>query len=223
MTPPKNSFCFAPKFNHPHQGDATGAFHPYMDAFHKLYSKGGSVAALKFDNHAAAKSEFKTFTTEIEHAVTVARCQLDALVYFGHGWPTGMVSADIYTGSIPAFADLIRRNCARGVKIILYACLCGAKNTPGGNFAERLAKELTDIQAEVLAHENAGHTTTNPNVYRFMGIKPPLPVAPSGRFAAFDKLLKAECIDKKPRGNNAFWARYPFMTAAEIEAEVRAY
>jgi hypothetical protein len=223
VKPPTNSFCFAPAFNHPHQGDAVGAFHPYMEAYDRLYSKNGTVATLKFDNHAAAKSEFKTLMTQIEHAVMAARSQIDALVYFGHGWPTGMVSADIYNGSIPAFADLIRRNCAKGVKVILYACLCGAKSAPGGSFAARLAKELTDVQAEVLAHDNAGHTTTNPNVFRFVGIKPPIPVAPAGRFTAFDKILKAESIDKKPRGNNAFWARYPFMTDAEVEAEVRAY
>ena len=48
-------------------------------------------------------------------------------------------------------------------------------------------------------------------------------VAPPAKFHAFDKLLKTESIDKKPRGNNAFWARYPFMTDAEIDAEVSAY
>jgi hypothetical protein len=223
MIPPKNSFCFAPKFNHPNQGDATGAFHPYMEAFEKLYSKNGTVATLKFDNHATAKSEFNALMTDIQHAVMVARSQLDALVYFGHGWPTGMVSADIYNNAIPTFADLIRKNCAHSVKVILYACLCGAKNAPGGSFAARLANELTDVQAEVYAHDNAGHTTTNPNVYRFFGIRPAVLVAPPAKFHAFDKLLKTESIDKKPRGNNAFWARYPFMTDAEIDAEVSAY
>ena len=50
MTPPSNSFCFAPMFNHPpHKDekgvvhasyDATGAFHPYMAAYEKLYRGG---------------------------------------------------------------------------------------------------------------------------------------------------------------------------------------
>ena len=134
--------------------------------------------------------------TQIEHAVTAAQSQLDALVYFGHGWPSGMASADIYNRSIPAFADLIRKKCAMGVKVTRSACLRGAMSAPGGRFAARLARELVDVQAEALAIENAGHTTANPNVFRFVGVKPPMSIAPAGRFTAFDRMLKAETIDK---------------------------
>lgn len=233
MTPPKNSFCFAPQYNHPpHRDkagvlhtshDATGAFLPYMEAFRKLYSAGGAVAALKFNNHAAPKSEFKAILTEIDHAFNVSKSQLDAVVYFGHGWPTGMVSADIYDPSIPDFAKLIRLNCARGVKIVLYACLCGQVSAKGGCFAARLAAELSDMEAVVYAHDNAGHTTTNPNIYRYTGNKPGVAVAPAGMFHSFNVLLKTECLDKKPKGNSAFWARVPFMTDDEIAAEVKSY
>jgi len=229
---PTNSFCFAPVHNHPpHKDkagvmhpsyDATGAFLPYMEAYRKLYSDAGTVKTLAFNNHASAKSEFQTILTEINHAVSAAHAQLDALVYFGHGWPTGLVSADIYTPSIPDFAQLIRANCAPGVKIVLYACLCGQKSAKGGCFASQLASELSDVQATVFAHDNAGHTTTNPNIYVYSGNKPGLPVAPPGMFGAFDKLLKAESLDRKPKGNTAFWARVPFMTPDEIAAEVKS-
>ena len=233
MTPPTNSFCFAPLFNHPgHRDksgvmhasyDATGAFHPYMDAYAKLYGTAGKVATLKFNNHAPASDEFNAILTQIQHAVTAADAQLDAFIYFGHGWPTGLVSADIYTNRLSELAKLIRANCVPGVTIVLYACLCGKRDTQGGCFAARLALELSDMQATVFAHETAGHTTTNPYVYRFSGNKPPEAVAPSGMFQSFYKLLKAECIDTKPRGNSAFWARMPFMTDDEIRAEVGNY
>ncbi len=233
MTPPKNSFCFAPVHNHPpHRDkagvmhasyDATGAFLPYMDAFGKLYSTTGTVTALKFNNHAAAKAEFTVIGTDIAHAVNAAKNQLDAVVYFGHGWPTGMISADIYNPSIPAFAKLIRANCVRGVTIVLYACLCGELKAKGGSFAARLASELIDMQAVVYAHDTIGHTATNPNIYRFCGNKPPVPLAPAGMYNSFYTLIKAECLDKKPKSNTAFWARLPFMTDDEIAAEVKSY
>jgi hypothetical protein len=229
MITPQNSFCFAPLHNHWRRGDlkpqydATGAFHPYMEAYKKIYSGKGRVATLKFDNHAAASSEFSTIRKQIEHAVNVADSQLDAIVYFGHGWPTGLVSADIYNDHLDSFADLIRRNAVQGVKVILYACLCGNLKAKGGSFAARLASQLSDLNAEVYAHDNAGHTTTNPNMYRFVGVRPPEPVAPKGYFQSFDKMLKAESIDRNPRHNSAFWARMPFMDAGEIAAEVKGY
>ena len=160
---------------------------------------------------------------QINHAVSVADAQLDALVYFGHGWPTGLVSADIYTDKLTAFAKLIRANCVPGATVVLYACLCGKRDTQGGCFAARLAGELTDMQVTVYAHETAGHTTTNPYVYRFTGNKPGVAVAPAGKLKAFNKLLKAESIDAKPRSNTAFWARMPFMTDQEISSEVGGY
>src|SRR5258708_5661594 len=56
---PRNSFCFAPKFNSPSRVDATGAFLPYMEAFARLYGGGhGRAATLPFDNHANAPTEF---------------------------------------------------------------------------------------------------------------------------------------------------------------------
>jgi hypothetical protein len=133
------------------------------------------------------------------------------------------VSADIYTNRLSEFANLIRANCVSGVTVILYACLCGKRDTKGGCFAALLANELNDMQATVIAHETAGHTTTNPYVYRFVSNRPPVAIAPPGQLRAFTKLLKAESIDAKPRGNNAFWARMPFMTDDEIKDEVDGY
>jgi len=230
MNPPNNSFCFAPMFNsamrgHPlgtdgkvlMQHDATGAFHPYMAAFERMYSQGdGTVTTLKFDNHAKAAVEFQA----ISHAMAAAPAQLDAIVYFGHGWPTGLVSADIYCDQIPDFASLIRQNCVQGVTIVLYACLCGKVNHPGGCFASRLANALSDVEATVYAHHDAGHTATNPHLYRYCGSGLGKLVAPPDKTKEFNRLLKTECLDHKAKGGSAFWARVPFMDDDEIAAEV---
>jgi hypothetical protein len=109
------------------------------------------------------------------------------------------------------------------VKVVLYACSCGRRSATGGSFASRLANELADMQAEVYGHDNDGHTTTNPNIYRYCGSRPGVPLAPPGMHHAFDVLLKAESIDRKPKGNTAFWARMPFMTDEEIADEVSGY
>ncbi len=229
MAGPSNSFCFAPTFNHPgHRDksgvfhpsyDATGAFLPYMKAFYDFYISTGLVSTFAFNNHASAAGELH----DIAHAMSAAPSGLDAVVYFGHGWPTGLISADVYTPDIPKLAKLIRGNCSPGVKIVLYACLCGDMSAKGGCFAANLAAELSDMQAEVFGHSKAGHCATNPYIYRFVGSQPGVPLAPAGMFHKFDTLLKAECLDTKPRHNNAFWARIPFMRDDEIAAEVKGY
>src|SRR6185312_17326187 len=64
---PRNSFCFAPKFDSPQRHDATGAFLPYMEAFRRLYGGGhGRVATLPFDNHANADAEFASISAAFD-------------------------------------------------------------------------------------------------------------------------------------------------------------
>jgi hypothetical protein len=214
---PRNSFCFAPKFDSPQRHDATGAFLPYMEAFRHLYGGGhGRVSTLPFDNHATAASEFATISAALDQIPG----KLDAIVYFGHGEPFGMVSSDIYAKDIEKFAQLIKRKCVHGARVVLYACSCGKFNYPGGSFAARLAVALREIEAVVFGHDNVGHTVTNANIYRYTGRGLGAAVAPTGKFTAFDRMLKAESLDQKPKGNNAFWARIPFMTPDEIRAEV---
>jgi hypothetical protein len=214
---PANSFCFAPKFDSPNRHDASGAFLPYMEAFRQLYGGGrGRVATLPFDNHACPEAEFAAISAGFEQIPG----KLDAIVYFGHGEPFGMVSSDIYNQDIQKFAQLIKRKSVHGVRVVLFACSCGKFDYPGGSFAAKLATALSDIEAVVFGHDNVGHTVTNANIYRYTGGSRGVAVAPTGKFKAFDRMLKAESIDLKPRGNNAFWARMPFMTPDEVRAEV---
>src|SRR5262245_20546646 len=122
------------------------------------------------------------------------KAQLDAMVYFGHGSPRGLISADIYNGSIPAFAHQVRRNCAPGAKI-LYACDCARRNAPGGSFAARLAHELSDIRAEVYGHDDRGHITTNPNLYRYLWCQAGCGGLAAGSTSGVQEGPEAECPD----------------------------
>ena len=131
-----------------------------------------------------------------------------------------MVSSEIYGKDIQKFAHLIRRKCVHGVTVVLYACSCGKIDYPGGSFAAKLAVALRDMGATVFGHHNVGHTTTNANLYRYSSDGRGVLVAPIGKFTAFNRMMKAESIDEKPRGNTALWARVPFMTPDEIRAEV---
>jgi hypothetical protein len=188
-----------------------------MEAFGQLYGGGnGRVATLPFDNHAPPQAEFAAITAGFEQISG----KLDAVVYFGHGEPLGMVSSDIYHWDIQKFAQLIKRKSVHGVRIVLFACNCGKFDYPGGSFAAKLAMALSDIDAVVFGHYDVGHTVTNPNIYRYSGGGRAVAVAPTGKLKAFDRLLKAESIDQKPKGNTAFWARMPFMTPDEVRAEV---
>jgi glyoxylase-like metal-dependent hydrolase (beta-lactamase superfamily II) len=188
-----------------------------MEAFRQLYGGGhGRVATLPFDNHASPASEFAAISAGFEQIPG----KLDAVIYFGHGEPFGMVSSDIYDQDIQKFAQLIKRKCVHGVRVVLYACNCGRVDHPGGSFAAKLATALSDIEAVVFGHDDVGHTVTNAHIYRYSGGGRGVAVAPTGKLIAFDRMLKAESLDQKPKGNNAFWARMPFMTPAEVRAEV---
>jgi hypothetical protein len=212
---PKKAICLAPKLNSPQRMDATGAFLPYMEAFRRLYWPLARVTTLPFDNTASAAARFAAITAAFHQASG----KLDTVVYLGHGEPYGLVSAHIYFEELRKFAELIKATCVHGVRVLLYACSSGKVDYPGGSFAARLAQALDDIGGVVFGHDNVGHTCTNANLYRYSGFARARLVAPPGKFAAFDRLLKAECLDKKPKSTE-FWARTPFMTSEEIGAEV---
>ena len=234
MTPPKKSFCFAAKFNTPahsfesphgappipHGGeapphkmahDATAVFLPYMYRFKELYSQGGGqVTTMEFNNQAKPAERYSA----ISHALTCAPSGLDAVAYFGHGFPHGMASAHIYDANIDAFARLLESKCNPGVKIILYACSCGRRGEINGCFAAKLANRLSGLGAQVFGHDVAGHAATSYTVFRYPG---GVQVAPPGTYGgngAFKRALK--------KHGSTLWARFPFMTAAELAAEVRA-
>jgi hypothetical protein len=203
---PVNSFAFAPLHDSPPDvhnplgHDATGKFHHGLDAWRQIYGgHGGRVTTLKFDNHARAPLRRR----EIMAAMSAVVGTLDAIAYFGHGSPNSMASASVGRHDIPQFAAAVRAKSQRGVIIALYACDCGRAN----GFAEALQAALADIEAVVFAHPVFGDSVNNPAVVRFPG---GARVHPQGRFGEWATRLRVSNL----------WARFPFMTAEEIVADL---
>jgi hypothetical protein len=78
-------------------------------------------------------------------------------------------------------------------------------------FAQKLAAKLSDLNAVVFGHLSAGHAFTNPQVRRFPGGSG-IRVCPDGYVQGWIRAL----------ANTDLWARFPFMTTAEIQAELSA-
>jgi len=203
---PVNSFAFAPLHDsppdthNPHGHDATGKFHHGLDAWRHIFGgHGGRVATLKFDNHARPPRRRR----EILAAMGAVTGALDAIAYFGHGSPNAMSSASIGRQDIPELAAAVRAKSQRGVVIALYACDCGRAD----GFAQILQESLADIGAVVFAHPVFGDSVSNPAVVRFPGGER---VHPHGRFSEWSGRLRTSNL----------WARFPFMTAEEIVADL---
>ena len=207
MTPPTNTFIFAPLLNqppdtaNPHGNDATGAFQPGADQFQAFSRQTGDAAKLLFNNHASDRARLN----EIVHVMQTTPGRFDAVVYFGHGIKDLMVSAGIGQGFLDEFVTALRGNCTSGAKIILYACSCGA---PGG-IAGQIADKLSDLSVTVYSHATAGHAFLNPMVRKF----------PGGTRVAPPDCIPAWLAAFRDTSND-LWKRFPFMTADEIHDEL---
>jgi hypothetical protein len=203
---PANSFAFAPLHDSPPDAhnplghDATGKFHHGLDAWRSVFGgHGGRVTTLKFDNHARPALRRR----EIVAAMSAVVGTLDAIAYFGHGSPQSMASASFGMRDIPGLAAAVRAKSQRGLTVALYACDCGREN----GFGQALQAALADIDAVVFAHPVFGDSVNNPAVVRFPGGQR---VHPPGRFREWTGRLRTSNL----------WARFPFMTAEEIVADL---
>jgi len=153
------------------------------------------------------------------------------VVYFGHGWPSALLSIEVGPKSLPILANKIRSKCNVGVTVVLYACLAGDWKSPhcfelnGRNacFASHLAQALSGQEAVVIAHSTAGHATTNAHVHRFWGSRHE-PMVPGGMVGLLHQRLLTDTFENghKKKGGTVtnLWARLPFMTPAEVQAEI---
>ena len=126
MEAPNNVFIFAPMFNEI-SNDSTGAFQVGAQLFQKYWSSINNKMQSRiclFNNHNKHNA-----MREIEHALSIAPPQLDAVLYFGHGEKTLLASPLIGQDLLPRFLAALRAACGPHPTIMLNACLCGQ---PGG-------------------------------------------------------------------------------------------
>jgi hypothetical protein len=219
--PPDKSFVFAPLFNappdraNPSGHDATGAFHPGMATYKRIYEDlGRQVVTFKFDNARGVSGRRRRESILEAMQRNAGSRRYDAIVYFGHGWPHGLPSASFGEDTLDMLSEAILCHGQPGVKVVLYACSCAA---PGG-YAFKLAKKLgrwSQSGMAVFGHPVDGHSFRNPAVRRYPSNRGETgqTVCPEGMFAAWREAM---------HGPTAFWARMPFMTPAELTAELGA-
>ena len=200
-----NGFIMAPSHNKPDRYDATGAFHIGAAKFQKVHSLPPWV---RFENTEESKTaDAKGFLKMIQDQAG----GWDVFAYFGHGDSNALGSADVRgRKGATNLANVLRPKCNSGAIIMLYACNTGA---PGG-FAQWLAEDLASIKATVYAHAPPkGHTFQNANVVSYPGGAPVI---------AHSSRLWGDWYRDMHASGNDLWARFPFMTAKELEAELTA-
>lgn len=200
-----NGFIMAPAHNKEGRSDATGAFHVGAKIFQKVHKLPDWV---KFENDETSRTADRQGFLDL---ITKQPAGWDVFAYFGHGDSNALGSADVRgrTGAT-ALADTLRPKLNRNAVVLLYACNTGK---PGG-FAEWLASDLSDLNVKVYAHlPPPGHTFMNANVVCY----------PGGQYVVAPKtpLWGDWYRDFHSQGND-LWARFPFMSQQEIEAELTA-
>jgi hypothetical protein len=115
--------------------------------------------------------------------------------------------------------------------VLLYACTTGSDNDgndandrdkgPGGEggMADALRNELrkAGVRATIFAHATKGHTTANPWVRRF----DPDELAGGDWVVEPHSELWMRWVHRLSDPRDTFRFRFPFMTAGELELELR--
>jgi hypothetical protein len=214
---------FAPAHNSNGKVDAQGAFQPEARAF--CLAHGIREPVKLFDNGRPMPSRFSEMLAWLD------MCRpgtVDAVAFFCHGFKTGL-QCGVTTMNAPRFATALERICTPAPRIIMYVCDAARDADddraddclpgPGGEggFADQLRDELVKrgVMATLYAHATVGHTTRNPFVRRFDSDD-----LAGGRWIVEPHSARWRAWAMALRGPMRF--RYPFMTQAEIDAELQS-
>lgn len=186
--------------------------------------KGWPTPVHQFDNERDL-GERRADVLRHVHGLTPGSVRVVAL--FCHGWPDG-VQAGFRSEHVKGLARELEDVSADELTVALYCCSTGADQDastdelggtgPGGEggFADRLRDELGElgVRATVFAHSTAGHVTRNPRVRIF-----PPHERRGGHWVVSPESPLWPAWVRYLQGDGRF--SYPFLTAAEIEAELR--
>lgn len=211
----------APRHNIEGKKDATGAFHPEAHAFARMH---GADDVRLFDNGRAMPVRLAQVRRWIDEQQPRS---VDTLALFCHGWKNGL-QIGVRIATARSFAEALAAVCTPDLRVVLYCCDAARDADdervddtlpgPGGNggFADKLRDELgrAGVQATIYAHATAGHTTRNPWVRRF----------DPGEVAGGHWIVEPHSANwirwvRALRTDMRF--RFPFLTQAQIEAELR--
>jgi hypothetical protein len=187
--------------------DASGAFMVGARRFKQIH---GLADPVFFDNSLTYPKRRK----QILDAIDAVSGDLDVFAYFGHGWKTSLPSGGFRMDDIPDLASALGKKAAEGIVVILYACWAGV----GGGPAEGLFNGLSGKGAVVYGHTSRKHTFANPDTVVFGDAEIEDGKLVIGTGDPLWKNWSKDIIDQK----NDLWARFPFMTHDELEAELIA-
>lgn len=217
---------FTPAANHI-GNDYKGAFSPESKRYVDYWKgKGDEVFLYKVDATQSYAERRAAMLEAIE-----AKTPIDRLVYFCHGWRTGLqlglsIEDSRSKEALHNFIVRLAANATPSLKVALYACSTGASADVHGDggFADTMRDELcaagkTDVV--VFAHTSAGHTTRNSNI-RFFAGKGNAAGGIGGDDVIARKTPEAKRLYARLHdGNDDFRWRLPYMTPAEVFAELQ--
>jgi hypothetical protein len=179
LGPKKNILILFSNTNRLGRKDATGAFIPEARAFMKCHAA-EEVHFVGLDLEHIPRGARRSAVYQAIHDATLNR-KLDAIVFYGHGWPDG-IQFGFSRENVPDLAEVLADNSQNTLKVSLYACLAAENDVidkehgdvgPGtdGGFADVLRDALVRCgicKGWVDAHKTKGHTTWNPYMVRFL-------------------------------------------------------
>ncbi len=224
-----NVLCIRPRYNTPGKKDVTGAFAPEAEKFAKCHGNG---TILDFDNRKPLAARRKEVMQLIDGTTESPYREFDAVAFFCHGWSNGIQAGFTRANVATLVAAVQETSPFESVRVVLYCCSTGddpqdspkqAAGTGDNSFADKLRDTLCqegDEECHVVAHDTVAHTTMNPFALFFDGMGSTsggaggfYPVAPGSQlWAKWRKALRTT--------NLRF--RFPFMSVAEIHAELMA-
>lgn len=207
--------------------DVTGAFAPEASRFMKAVATSGDIVPI--DN----RKPMSKRRTQVLTAMEAAEGTFDGIAFFCHGWLDG-IQCGFQRRHAPILAKAIWDLTSHDlVNVPLYCCSTGddphdkpleAAGTGDDSFADRLRDALCAQGAQycrVMGHTTVAHTTKNPHALFFDGMGSPV-----GGVGGYPP------VGRKPRTLWTAWRkalretdlrfRFPFMTVADIHAELGA-
>ena len=190
--------------------DSTGEFQVIAQKFKQKF--GAAIygfANVHDDVDESTGTEAKTRENFFDVLDDIGGANLDYFAYAGHGNSTSLGSAQVRKGDLERFADQLRRIIKPDGVVIFYACLTGKT----GGFASMVSAAMP--AATVWGHSDSGQASRNADKVIYKG----------GSGTPIQRLLSAAANAKYAKylvASSDFYARMPFMTLAEINAELEA-
>lgn len=206
--------------------DYVGAFEPEALRYASYWAgQGDEVTIHKMAPMSAERSVLKMLE------VIEAAGNVDRLVFFCHGWKTGIQMGlscgdDKGRDTLATFCTRLVAASTPQLKVALYACSTGASSTSvtgDGGFADALRDGLCKAgraDVTVFAHTTAGHTSRNEYVRFFSGKGDPLGGVGGDDVVARKTPEFAKLRERLHEVKDDFRWRLPYLGADEIHKEL---